>query len=228
MIPTNAAQARVCAIHQPNFFPWLGYFDKIRRADVFVFMDDVAYPKSGSGSGSWVNRVKFRINGAAAWFGCPIRRESGVQLIKDVRIDDRQPWRKKLLRMLEVNYRPAPNYAQTMTLVERLVAFETDCLAQFNINAIRALCSFLGIAADFRLQSELGTDSHSTALLIEITRKVGAGAYLCGGGAAEYQDDGMIEANGLKVIYQAFVAQPYGPRADFIPGLSVIDYLMKR
>ena len=34
---------KIVAIHQPNFFPWLGFFDKIRRADVFVFLDDVSY-----------------------------------------------------------------------------------------------------------------------------------------------------------------------------------------
>src|SRR5688572_16171324 len=117
---------RICAIHQPNFFPWLGYFDKIRRADVFVFLDNVAYPKSGSGAGSWVNRVRIAIDGAPTWVGCPIRREHGTQLIREVRIDDRQPWRKKLLRTLEVNYGRARNYVSVMPVLEKLIRFETD------------------------------------------------------------------------------------------------------
>ena len=38
---------KIVSIHQPNFFPWLGFFDKICRADVFIFLDDVQFPKKG-------------------------------------------------------------------------------------------------------------------------------------------------------------------------------------
>src|SRR5438874_12114315 len=104
----------LCAIHQPNFFPWLGYFDKLRRADVFVFLDDVAFNKSGSGMGCWTNRVAIQVGGKTAWFGCPVRREEGAQPVRTVRIDDRQPWRRRLLRTLEINYRRTPGFAETM------------------------------------------------------------------------------------------------------------------
>ena len=70
---------RVCAIHQPNFFPWLGYFEKIKRADVFVFLDHVHYPKSGNSMGSWTNRVKINISAHAKWISCPVVREHGIK-----------------------------------------------------------------------------------------------------------------------------------------------------
>ncbi len=67
----------ICAIHQPNFFPWLGYFDKISRADVFVFLDVVDYPKSGSSMSSWVNRVMLKVGSQKTWVRCPVVREFG-------------------------------------------------------------------------------------------------------------------------------------------------------
>lgn len=216
----------VCAIHQPNFFPWLGYFDKIRHTDVFVFLDDVAYPKSGSGMGSWVNRVRINIQGEAAWVGCPVRHQHGDMRIRDARIDDSQPWREKLLRTLEMNYARAPNFASAKELLRPLILQATDNLAEFNIGAILAIASRLGLGARFVRQSELAVSGTATQLLINISRAVGAGTYLCGGGASGYQDDGLFSEQQLELHHQNFSPTPYGPAKRFLPGLSVIDYLM--
>ena len=37
----------VVIIHQPQYLPWIGYFDKLNRADVFVLLDNVQYKKTG-------------------------------------------------------------------------------------------------------------------------------------------------------------------------------------
>src|SRR3546814_3690829 len=56
----------IVAIHQPNYLPWLGYFHKIARADVFVFLDDVQFSKNG-----YTNRVRILGDGAARWLTIP-------------------------------------------------------------------------------------------------------------------------------------------------------------
>ena len=47
----------VVAIHQPCYIPWLPFFEKIKKSDIFVFLDDVQYQKNG-----WQNRNKIRTN----------------------------------------------------------------------------------------------------------------------------------------------------------------------
>jgi hypothetical protein len=217
----------VCAIHQPNFFPWLGYFDKIRRSDIFVFLDEVAYPKSGSGAGSWVNRVKIVVDGSPAWIGCPVRREHGAQIIRKVRIDDRQPWRKKLLRTLQINYGKSRNFSKAMQIVEPLVLYETDQLAQFNSHAVKRLCEALKIRGVFVSQSDLKVDGKATDLLVKLTKSVGADEYLCGDGSQGYLVEGLFQENNIRLTYQNFVCRPYVATGEFVPGLSVIDFLMR-
>jgi WbqC-like protein family len=216
----------MCAIHQPNFFPWLGYFDKIRRADVFVFLDAVAYGKSGSGMGSWTNRVPIDVGGRAVWFGCPVRRRPGMQAVCDVEIDDSQPWRGRLLRTLEVNYKRAPGFTQTIELLRPLLDYPSGRLAEFNEHAVRRLAAALGLECRFVRQSELAVTGKGTRRLIAIANAVGADAYLCGGGAAGYQEDALFAASGIDLVYQNFTARPYRDPGSFVPGLSVIDYLM--
>lgn len=218
---------QLVAIHQPNFFPWLGFFDKIRRADAFIFLDAVDYPRSGSGGmGSWTNRVRLNVQGEARWVTCPLRRVELGTPIGQVTIDDSQPWRSRLLRTLEANYRKAPHYGAAMALVEPLIRKEESNLAAFNIAAIQAIAKELGLATRFLLQSELDGAGKATDLLVSLARAAGGDSYLAGGGAAGYQQDEVFAEAGLRLVYQNFVPRPYGDPARFLPGLSVIDYLM--
>jgi len=215
------------AIHQPNFFPWLGYFDKICRADVFIFLDAVSYPRAGSGSmGSWVNRVRLLVQGKSRWVTCPVRRMGLGSPISAATIDDRQPWRLKLLKTLQANYRRAAHFEDAMALLEPLILAPESNLCRFNIEVITAIALHLRVSARFVRQSELAAAGSGTELLLALVRAVNGNAYLAGGGAGGYQQDELFAINGVELVYQKFQSRPYGPPERFTPGLSVIDYLM--
>lgn len=221
---------RIVAIHQPNFFPWLGYFQKIAQADVFVFMDDVAYPKSGNSMGSWTNRVKLLIQQQPTWVGCRVVREHGIQKIKDTLLDDKQPWREKIIKTIEYSYKKAPCFHEVMPWLRQMILRQEDNLAAYNIANIEEVTARLGLKAMFARQSDLKTTQKATDLLIEITQAVGGTAYLCGGGASGYQEDDKFEPAQIELIYQNFQHPVYFQQGNlsFFPGMSIIDALMNR
>ena len=84
---------RIVAIHQPNFFPWLGYFDKIARANVFVILDSVQFPKK---QGNWMNRVRVLVHGKPHWLTVPVDRTfHGVRSVREMQIASDSPWRDR-------------------------------------------------------------------------------------------------------------------------------------
>lgn len=218
----------VVAIHQPNFFPWLGYFDKIAQADIFVFLDAVGYPRSGSsGMGSWTNRVHVCVNGAPHWLTAPIRRMPFGALIQEARIDDSRPWRKKALKTISGAYAKASQRTAAMEILTPLVLRDTDRIADYNIANIEVLVKHLGLSTRFFRQSELKVEGVSTERLVNIVKAVGGTAYLSGGGASGYQEESAFLEAGIELVMQNFEPLPYGPEKSFIPRLSVIDYLMR-
>ncbi|WBY00712.1 WbqC family protein [Ramlibacter tataouinensis] len=217
--------SRVTAIHQPNFFPWLGYFDKIAQCDVFVVLDDVQYQKTGS---NWSNRVKLLLAGEPRWVTAPVRRPAHGTAKIDELSWAQEPWREKLMRSLTMNYGSARFFRETMELIEPLVRNEEPMLAAYNLRAIRAICEALGLQRSFVLSSSFHVETASNERLISLCRHVGCDIYLTGGGAQDYQQDELFVNAGIQVRHQDF-QHPRYPQAgcgDFVPGLSVIDALM--
>ncbi|MCP5268576.1 MAG: WbqC family protein [Zoogloeaceae bacterium] len=215
------------AIHQPNFFPWLGYFDKIRRADIFIFLDDVQYPKKG---GSWSNRVKVLINSEGHWLTAPVDRSfHGTRAINEMYFSGEEDWRGKVLKTLIAAYRRAPYFEEAFSILEPLIRHSDDNVAGYNVHATVTLAGAIGLSVDsFVRSSSLQVGSTATQRLIDLTRQVGGQFYLCGGGASGYQEDEAFARNGLSLVYQQFVPEPYPQygMATFLPGLSIIDRAM--
>ena len=217
---------KVVAIHQPNFFPWLGYFNKIAHADVFVILDNVQFSKTG---GTWSNRVRLTVNGTPNWVTMPVvRTYEGVRLIQDMAIRE-TGWRPKLLQTLHHSYKQAAFFNEVYPVLATLIENPTDRVVDYNVHAIRSLARlFEWDDSKFVLGSALNVEGKATDLLIAIVKAVGGTAYLCGGGATDYQEDEKFAAEGLRLIYQDFRHPLYqqGAGTAFTPGLSIIDALM--
>jgi len=217
----------IVAIHQPNFFPWLGYFNKITRADVFCILDNVQFQKTG---GTWTNRVRLAVGEKPFWATAPVRRDhSGTQSIRETRIDNCKPWRKKLLATLRTSYGQARFFSDTFPVLDELISNPAENLADFNVAAISALCERLALR-DTRLvlASTLETSSTSTDRLVEIVQALGGETYLCGDGATGYQEDEKFYAAGIRLVRQGFQHPEYPQigRTTFTSGLSVIDAVL--
>jgi hypothetical protein len=232
MSDSATTKSRLVAIHQPNFFPWLGYFDKIARCDVFVFLDNVQLPRTGAGS--WVNRVRLFINGEIKWLTLPIDSSGGgLRPINEVLLAADSRARRKLAESIRHTYRKAPYFDAMFPLINDLLAFPSNNLAEFNIHAILRITDLMGYPRDrfVRSSSLPQAGETSTARLVRIVKEVGGTGYLYGAGAASatgYQDNQLFEQAGIDLIPQNFCHPTY-PQFNsptFQPGLSVIDGLM--
>ena len=209
------------AAHQPQFAPWLGFFDKLDRADVFVLLDNVQYKKN-----EWQNRN--RIKGAAGpqWLTIPVSGRFG-QEIGELDIAQRENWQARHLKTLRTCYSRAPHFAETFSHYERIASRRWEKLADLNVQLLRDLVEQLNLETKILLASELGPlPDHRDERLIELCRKCGARNYLAGAGGRGYMELERYQAAGLDVIFQNYqhpaYPQLFGP---FTPNLSVLDLL---
>jgi hypothetical protein len=213
----------IVGIHQPNFFPWLGYFEKILKSDVFVFLDNVQYSH-----GSWTNRVKIINQKKPSWITCPVSHIGNYQTIREIKIDNNQPWRKKISNVLTLNYAKSDFYSENYNFISDMVERQDPLISRFNIQNIVSICDLLDIKTKFVLQSDMSTSKNGTELLIEITQSVGGTGYICGSGARNYQEDQKFSENNITLIHQNFVHPQYPQKQnnEFVEGLSIIDTLL--
>ena len=211
------------AVHQPNYFPWLGYFAKLAAADVFVFLDDAQLPQGGS----YVYRTKIHGKDSGTWLSAPVRREER-QLIKDVRFAEGD-WRRRHRMTLFHTYRKAPFFEPVMALVDGLLAIETADLALFNMRAVTTLADYLGLSPRFAAASAFGLSSTGDDRLVDLVRAVGGDVYVSGVGGQNYQHPERFERAGVELRVHAYRPHPYPQiQGGFVPGLSVLDALFNR
>lgn len=223
-------------ILQPSYIPWRGYFDQIRRADLFIFYDDVQYDKHG-----WRNRNQIKTSQGKQWLTIPVHSKGATEgmLIKDIRIDWSKTWSSNHLKALTFAYQKAPYFKDYLPLLQTFYDRRDECLADFTIETSILLSRELGIASTQFLRSSAipGMTGVKTDRLIQLLKHVGATHYISGPAAREYLEPEKFNAAGISFEYMHYnypeypqLYPPFDPYVTvldllFMTGSNAIDYL---
>ena len=225
---------KIVAIHQPNFLPWLGFFDKWRRADYFVWLDEVQLVRR-----TYLSRASFLEREKAGTISVPVVHTGSQEtLICEAQIDTSQWQPDKVIKRLRFAYGKLPHWENLeRSLADIITRTVHSSLLDLNV----ALLFWIGEEilqldrSKIIFQSSLATKDAKSALMAEITALVGGTVYLSGGkapseeetngvGAAAYNNPDDFEKRDVRLEYQNFapVAYPQG-RHPFVKGLSALD-----
>jgi hypothetical protein len=211
------------AILQPGYLPWLGFFDQLRRADVFIYYDDVQYDTHG-----WRNRNRIKTQHGPIWLTVPVRH-SGLSRprILDVEIDSGSTWARKHVASLRQAYAAAPFVRQYMPALEELLQQPWERLVDLDLAVVDLMAGWLGLRRRIERASALDIGGGQSERLLNICRHFGASTYLSGAAARDYLDVPAFEGHGITVEWQQY-EHPVYPQlhGDFVPYLSAIDLLL--
>ena len=214
----------ICAIMQPTYMPWLGYFNMIQQADSFVFLDHVQLVKR-----SWQVRNRIKGPDGEVMLTIPVKT-NGPTPICDTMIDYTQTWTKKHLRAIQCYYARASAYQEVFPVVEAFYQ-DTECtLGTFHERVIKKLCELMGIRTTLYSSSQLEVNGTKDDLLADICLKIGADAYLSAQGSADYINRETVGGAFLKKNIDLFYFDYQHPiyqqqYNDFIPFLGIYDLL---
>lgn len=215
------------AIHQPHYFPWIGYFDKMAKADAFILLDQVQLEKN---SFMLKNRVMDKsgevkyitISGETKGF---LSREYRELLTKDV-----EGWTARQLNALRDYYRKAKYSGEILPLFETFLKNNRQTICQWTCASIEWVSELLNIKTPLIYQSDIDYDRQCkrSELVYALCKATGADTYFSGRGASvEYLDRERFVGNGVKIIFQDFQHPVYSQcnSKEFIPGISILDML---
>jgi hypothetical protein len=220
---------KIVAIHQPTFFPWLGYFDRMANSDLFVIMDHVQFERR-----NYQNRTLIRLEDEARWLTVPVVQLSQKEKIVDKRVDNPDDisgsrwWGPNSFNTLKYAYRKAPYFDAYAPRLREMFEARWDKLLDLDMATLEFLREELEITTPMIQSSTLTVEGQRSGLLLNICLEVGASAFHGGmGGSREYLDHEAFKAANMDVVWQQFThpEYPQAGAAPFIKGLSALDLL---
>ncbi|URI06325.1 WbqC family protein [Aquincola tertiaricarbonis] len=217
-----------CAIMQPTYLPWSGYFHLMTQVDVFVLLDDVQFQRR-----SWHTRNRILLQGREHMLTVPVAAAHQRDRLHQVQTVAEEPWRARHWATLSAAYAKAPHGRALLDLLQPLyqAPLADRGLTAWNESLIRTLAQALGIDTPLVRATTLGCGGQRSEHLLNLCLALGCDSYLSPRGSREYLEEDEFEANAQVALdFQQFDPKPYAQlRAEsFVSHLSVIDVIAQQ
>lgn len=214
----------IISIIQPCFVPWLGYFEQIALADIFVYLDDVKYTKQ-----DWRNNNQLKSPNGLGKIYIPIQKTTERTQINDALISYNENWEQKLLNYISAWYIKAPYFIEISNLIKPVFQHKHERLVDLNYNLNKTILDFLEIKTPIYFASDIPKTTNDKNLrLLEICKNFeNIDLFYDGKKAENFIDVELFKNNGITMCFQEYIQLPYKQLwGDFIPYTSVLDVLM--
>lgn len=212
----------IVGVHQPNYLPYLGFFDKLRKCDLFIVYDDAQFNK-----GDFQHRNRIRIYHGWKWLTVPVEKKHIP--INQIKINNKlhfegMNWRDLHLKGIHDNYRKAPFYLNFEKDIYHIYEQNYEMLIDINMQIIKFIMKSFNITTPLVFSSEFGFRSKSTEKLVDLVSAVEGDIYFSGPMGKNYLDFNLFEKKNIQVVYQSFKCPVYNQQYHgFEPNMSAID-----
>ena len=210
-------------ISQSMYFPWVGFLEQIRLADIFIHYDDVAFSRGG-----FLNRVQVKTENGVKWLTIPLRDQHLGQRIDEIYLDDRKDWRGQHREILRQDYLKAPCRDEMLALVDSVFSKPLTKLSDISRESILALARYFDLTNKTKLisSSDMRVSGVSSERVFNLCLTVGADTYITGHGARNYLDHDLFCRSGLRVEYMRYRKIPYSQlHGEFTPYVTALDLI---
>lgn len=203
-------------------FPWVGLFEQIRLADIYVHYDDVQLPLGRS----FITRVQVKNLSGVQWLTLPIAPGPHLAKINESSTKETRDWRSEHVKLLTALYAEAPHFREMIDIVEEVYDHRDCNVAVLNARGIERISRYFDLECTFRTSSEMNVPGKSSERLLAMVQSLKGSTYITGHGARSYLDHEMFERSGVNVEYIQYQRLPYEQlHGKFTPFVSVLDLI---
>lgn len=219
----------IVGIHQPNFIPWYGYFDKISKSDKFVYLDTVQFSRF-----SYTQRTKLKSNtDSSRWLTVPVSNTGINTIIRDCKINSAEYFFIKLKSTIKYNYKKFDNLVSAiddfsstqhnqslsmlnMVLIESITQ-NTHISLDRNLDGIDRAEFILASELDTKFpESEVKSNNAPSRRLLSIILSIGGSQYITGKGGLSYIDLDAFKYHGISIIQT--------DTSKYVNSYSILEY----